>query len=627
MRRSTKPHAGFWSCIFLCVTLPSKYSMARFGKRKAVDEKDKRKIDKAGFRKLLGVFRYMLAYKIPFGVGMFALLFSSTVLLAFPNYTGELVDLAMGKGGSPFAQNVNQVGLLLFGILAVQSVFSFLRVYFFAQVSERAMRDIRLDLFERYMRLPMSFYDRHRTGELLSRASSDVTQLQDTFNVTLAEFFRQVITLVVGLSVLFLKTPKLTFFMLGVVPLLVLVALVFGRYIRKLSKATQDEQANSNIVVEEALQAISTVKAFANEAFELGRYRSRQDKVVNVALRAATFRGAFISFIIFVLIGSIVAVLWYGASLVESGEITIGDLTAFILYTMFIAGSLSGLGDIYGQIQKAVGASERILEILEEPEEKQVKESQDTDFQCKGEVRFSNVQFAYPTRPEVQVLQGMDFTVRPGESVALVGHSGAGKSTLVQLLLRFYQPQGGEITVDGRDVSTLNLKNYRQAFGMVPQEVLLFGGTIRENIAYAKPEASEEEIREAARRAYALEFIENFPDGFETTVGERGVKLSGGQRQRIAIARAILKNPRILILDEATSALDADSERYVKAALDELMKGRTTIVIAHRLGTIRQVDRIFVLEQGQLREEGSHEELLQRKGAYEKLVSLQMADG
>lgn len=588
----------------------------------ALEEHEKRKLNKQSFQKLSGIFRFLLPYKWTFIAGLFFLLLSSLTLLTFPFVAGKLIDTAQGEDW--IVSDINTIALMLVGILAVQSVFSFFRVWLFALVSERSMRDIRQSLYNRLLRLPMTFFDKRRTGELISRITSDVSLLQDTFSVTLAELFRQVVTLIAGIAFLFFTTPKLTFFMLGTFPILVLVAMVFGRFIRGLSKKTQDELAAANVIVEETLQSISTVKSFVGEAYESSRYSKGLNRVVHVALKTAKFRGAFISFIIFALFGGIVAVMWYGASLVASGEMSIGELVSFVLYTTFIGGSIAGLGDIYSQIQKAIGSSERVLEILDE----KVEES--SEFQVdnlEGKIEFDQVVFSYPTRPELQVLKDLSFYVNPGEKIALAGHSGAGKSTIIQLLLKFYDVHQGEIKIDGQNLNRWNLEQLRSHIGMVPQEVLLFGGSIRENIAYAKPNASEEEIIRAAKKANAWQFISQFPEGLDTLVGERGVKLSGGQRQRVAIARAILKDPSILILDEATSSLDAESEHLVQEALDELMKGRTTIIIAHRLATIRKVDRIYVLSEGKIVEQGNHLQLLEQEdGFYANLVRLQFAE-
>ncbi|SIO07883.1 ABC transporter ATP-binding protein [Algoriphagus halophilus] len=588
----------------------------------ALEEHEKRKLSKQNLEKIGTIFRFLMPYKWAFILGLVFLLFSSLTLLTFPFVAGKLIDAAQGTEW--IVSDINSIALILVGILAVQSIFSFFRVWLFALVSERSMRDIRLALYSRMVRLPMKFFDTRRTGELISRITSDVSLLQDTFSVTLAEFFRQIITLIAGVAFLLINTPKLTLFMLGTFPVLVLIAMVFGKFIRKLSKKTQDELAAANVIVEETLQSISTVKSFVGEVYESARYGKGLNSVVGVALRQAKYRGAFISFIIFALFGGIVAVMWYGASLVGSGDMSVGELVSFVLYTTFIGGSIAGLGDIYGQVQKAIGSSERVLEILEE-EAEQVGGDVALNFQ--GKIDFQNVQFHYPTRPEVEVLKSLSFHVNPGEKVALAGHSGAGKSTIIQLLLRFYDIQNGQILVDDKNITNWDLQALRSKVGMVPQEVLLFGGSIRENISYAKPNATEAEIMEAAKKANAWQFISQFPEGLDTLVGERGVKLSGGQRQRVAIARAILKDPSILILDEATSSLDAESESLVQEALDELMKGRTTIIIAHRLATIRKVDRIYVLKDGEIIEEGNHQDLITKdEGFYANLVRLQFAE-
>ena len=589
----------------------------------SLEEGEKRKLNKQNIRKLVGIFNFMLPYKLHFVLGLLFLVFSSSLLLTFPFVAGKLIDTASGEEW--IFSDINSIALILLGILFVQSIFSFFRVWFFAKVSERSMRDIRLALYRRMVNLPMTFFDQRRTGELISRITSDVSLLQDTFSVTLAELFRQVVTLLAGTVFLIITTPKLTLFMLATFPVLVVIAMIFGRFIRKLSRATQDELAAANVIVEETLQSIMTVKSFTGERYETNRYGRGLNRVVDVALKAAGFRGAFISFIIFALFGGIVAVMWYGASLVSSGEMSIGDLVSFVLYTTFIGASIAGLGDIYGQVQKAIGSSERVLEILDE--EPETSPSVVSPSKMEGEISFHQVAFSYPTRPEMEVLRNISFQVGAGDKVALAGHSGAGKSTIIQLLLRLYTVNSGQIEVDGRPLREWNLTQLRTNIGIVPQEVLLFGGSIRENIAYAKPEASEEEIIVAAKKANAWQFIETFPEGLDTLVGERGIKLSGGQRQRVAIARAILKDPAILILDEATSSLDAESEFLVQEALDELMKGRTTIIIAHRLATIRKVDRIYVLKDGKIVEEGTHEALsLQDGGFYANLVRLQLAE-
>jgi ABC transporter fused permease/ATP-binding protein len=588
----------------------------------ALEPEEKRRINKQNLSKLSQIFTFLIPYKGAFIAGLVFLLFSSLTLLSFPYVAGKLIDTAQGSVW--IFSDIHHIALLLLGILAVQSIFSFFRVWLFALVSEKAMRDIRLAVYGRLVRLPVPFFDKRRTGELISRITSDVSLLQDTFSTTLAELFRQLVTLVAGVAFLLFNTPKLTVFMLATFPLLVLIALVFGKFIRRLSKKTQDELAAANVIVEETLQSISTVKSFVGEAYEVNRYGKGLEKVVRVALAAAKYRGAFISFIIFALFGGIVGVMWYGASLVASGEMSVGELVSFVLYTTFIGGSIAGLGDIYSQLQKAIGSSERVVELLAEEEEAGTGAQMTA---IKGTIEFDEVGFHYPTRTEVEVLKGVTFKIQSGEKVALVGPSGAGKSTIIHLLLRFYEVAKGQIRIDGEPISHWDLASLRNKIGIVPQEVLLFGGSIRENIGYAKPTATEEEIILAAKKANAWQFISQFPEGLDTLVGERGIKLSGGQRQRVAIARAILKDPAILILDEATSSLDAESEALVQEALNELMKGRTTLIIAHRLATIRKVDRIYVLTEGKIVEQGSHQELMQdAAGIYANLVRLQFAD-
>ena len=590
-------------------------------KRTLVADGEKRPLNKSGFQKLIGVFRFVLPYRWTFILGLVALGLSSGTLLAFPYFAGKLLDVAQGKKDF-FFTSINQIALALIGILLIQSVFSFIRVYTFTFVSERTLADLRQHVYTKIVWLPLSFFDSRRVGELISRITSDVSTLQDTFTFTLAELLRQLLVLLIGIPVIFILYPKLTIFMLLTFPVLVLAALFFGKFIRKLSKKTQDQLASSNVIVEETLQSIAVVKSFTNELFEVLRYKKSLDEVVKTAIYASRYRGLFISFTIVALFGGIVAVSWYGAYLVQSGEAEVGELFSFVLYTAFIGGSIAGLGDIYSQLQRSVGASERILEILDQPDERSASTQ---SVKLKGNIEFDQVSFTYPTRLDIEVLKKISFNVKPGEKVALVGPSGSGKSTIINLLMRFYPVKSGRIRVDEKENQTYNLFDYRHNIGIVPQEVILFGGSIRENIAYGKPGASEQEVIDAAIKANAWEFIESFPEKLDTIVGDRGVKLSGGQRQRVAIARAILKDPSILILDEATSSLDAQSEKLVQEALEKLMENRTTIVIAHRLSTIRKVDRIMVIKDGEIAESGSHVELSSfDNGIYSNLLKLQV---
>ncbi|MFC5272186.1 ABC transporter ATP-binding protein [Adhaeribacter terreus] len=591
----------------------------------ADDKENKKPLTKENLKKGLRIFHYVLPYKAKFIIGLFFLALSSSTFMVFPLVTGKLVDSAMGKTDW-FVNDINLIALGLFGVILLQGIFSFFRIYFFAQVSENAVADIRRSLYQKFMTLPIHFYEKRRVGEITSRITSDVGQLQDTLSITLAELFRQVITLVGGVIFIMIMSVKLSLFMLATFPFIIVLAMVFGKRIKKLSRSTQDELAKTNVIVEETLQAINAVKAFTNEFFEIKRYNTALNKTVRTALQASYYRGAFVSFIIIGIFGGIIAIIWYGATLVQHGDITIGELLSFVMYTTFIGASVGGLGDLYSKLQVSLGASERVLEILDEQAEP-VQESEpfnNAASRVTGNIAYKNVAFSYPTRTDVQVLKNISFNINSGEKIALVGPSGAGKSTIVQLLMKFYDLQRGSISIDGQDINAYNLTQLRHNIGIVPQETILFGGSIRENIAYGKPNATLEEITEAAKKANAYQFISSFPEGFETVVGERGIKLSGGQRQRIAIARAILKNPAILVLDEATSSLDSESEKLVQDAMDELMKGRTSIIIAHRLSTIRKADKILVIDGGQIAEEGSHEALSEDNGLYANLLKLQL---
>ena len=482
------------------------------------------------------------------------------------------------------------------------------------------LADLRQATYNHIIKLPIDFFNRNRVGELNSRISADISVLQETFTTTVAEFIRQIIIIVAGIVFLTFYSVKLSLLMLATLPVFMVIAVIFGKKVRKLSKQAQELVGESNTIVEETLSAIQSVKAYVNEWFESKRYKKATDQVKVVALKNATWRASFASFIILCLFGSIVLVVWYGVLLREAGEITTGDLFSFILYSVFVGASFGGIADLFSQIAKAVGATERLMEILDTDSE-QISTDK-PKLKLGGDVEFKEVNFAYPTRPDSQVLKNVSFSVKAGENIAIVGASGAGKSTLTQLLLNFFQPDSGNILFDNQDFSS-QMHEIRNNMALVPQEVLLFGGTIRENIAYGNLEASEEQIIEAAKSANAWEFISKIKEGLDTVVGERGIQLSGGQRQRIAIARAILKDPSILLLDEATSALDSESEALVQEALERLMQGRTSFVIAHRLSTIVKADKILVLENGEIVESGSHNELIAKNGRYANLHNLQ----
>ncbi len=586
-----------------------------------MEEQKRQKISVTQVKEVAYFFKYVRPYRFEFFTGMLLLFMTSVLVMAFPYLSGVMTDIAQGK--SIYGFNLNQVGLVLLAILIVQGIFSYIRVNLFTVVSERSIADIRRDLYEKLISLPIAFYDKTRVGELLSRISADVEQLQQVLSMTLAEFVRQILILIIGVILLLVTTPKLALVMLTTFPVVVVGALFFGRFIRNKSKSRQQELAETNTIVDETLQSIQTVKSFTNEPYEYKRYSEKIEKVVMMALGLSKYRAAFGSFIIIILFGGIFFLLWYGATMVGKGQMTVGELVSFIAYTMFIGGAIGSLGNFYTTIASAIGGTERIKEILQHEQELDINH-EPVKIKTNGEIEFRHVWFHYPTRPDVEVLKGISLTIQPGQKIALVGASGAGKSTIAQLILRFYEVNKGLVCIDGIDVRAYPRDDYRRLLGLVPQEVLLFGGTIRENILYGFPRATESQVIEAAKRANAWEFIQSFPEGLETLVGERGVKLSGGQRQRIAIARAILRDPQILILDEATSSLDAESEKLVQDALNKLMVGRTSVIIAHRLATIKDVDCIYVIDDGQVVESGTHEQLLYKpNGLFAQLARMQ----
>ncbi|MGB2444822.1 MAG: ABC transporter ATP-binding protein [Schleiferiaceae bacterium] len=588
--------------------------MSRRREQSSNPDEKKRKMLTA---KDLGQLRKIMAYVKPhaglWALGFFFLLITMGTSLLFPKLLGGLM--------SSSADNLRNNMLQMMGLLAVQGVAGFFRVVLFVMVTERALAAIRGDLYTHLLHLPMSFFTSKRVGELNSRVASDTAQIGETLTTTLAEFLRGLSMVIGGIAILAFTSIKLTLFIVGVIPPLIIVTFIFGRFIRKYAKKVQDEIAESNTIVEETFAGIQTVKAFANEAWERSRYRERIQKVVGLAITGGYYRGAFSSFITFGLFGAIALVIWFGAGMVHEGELAADKLNEFILYALFIGGSIGGLASVYAQLQKAVGATETIFSLMDE-EPELVGGEDVTAAQVEG-ISFREVQFSYPSRPDVPVIQGLSFDLPKGQTLALVGKSGSGKSTVASLLMRFYQSQGGQISSGAHTVESFDLQAWRKSLALVPQDVLLFGGSIRENITYGKTSATEEEIIQAAKEANAWEFIEGFPEGLDTTVGDRGVQLSGGQRQRIAIARALLKDPQLLILDEATSALDSESERLVQEALDRLMQGRTSVVIAHRLSTIRKAHQILVMEQGQGIERGTHDELMKLDGAYAELIRLQ----
>ena len=597
------------------------------------------KISKESIKEILFVFKYLKPYNSYFIGGLIFISLSAISTLAFPFLMGKMIDSVSNKNISTSITQINQLGimdhlksdnwslnmvlLLIFIQLSVQTIFSFMRVYLLTKAGTNATADLRRNLYAQLISLPMSFYSSRRVGDLSSRISADTGQIQDTVSFVFAEFLRGLLTLIFGLTFIFSISWQLALIMLSVVPFIAISAVVFGAKIRKMSKMETDMLADSGTMVQETLQGIGVVKAFTAEKIEVGRYQNIMSKLVEFAIKSGTYRGVFVSFIIFSVFGAISFVVWYGAGMVIEGQLQVGQLMSFVIYSVFVGGTLGGFADMFGQLQKTIGATQRVRELMVMTGE---SNQLSTDkVVIEGDIAFNNVDFSYASRSEVQVLNGINFKVKQGQQVALVGGSGGGKSTIASLLMRFYDVNKGEILIDGKPIESYLLTDLRRHIAYVPQDVMLFGGTIYENILYGNPNASKDEVIEAAQKANALEFIQSFPDQFETKVGERGIQLSGGQKQRIAIARAVIKNPSILILDEATSALDSESEKLVQSALDNLMKDRTSIVIAHRLSTIRNADLIVVLDKGSIVESGRHEELIQKEnGYYRNLNALQL---
>ena len=606
------------------LTLPSK-SQKMFGRGKNKD-KEKVELSKDAYKKARRFFRFLKPYRMFYIIGWIFLLLSSLTSMLFPALMGQL--LGADSEQDPIVKienvdltNINVILVVMLLVFASQAFFSFFRIYIFTRVTEKALKDLKVTAFGRLLHLPIDFYNRNKVGELTSRIATDINLLQKTLNTTIAEFFRQFVTIVFALGMILYFSWELALWMLAVVPLLAIVAIVFGRYIRGLSKRAQSESAESNSILEEVLMGIVNVKAFTAEKNEAGRYGKRVEAIAGLNIKSGIMRGLFASFIIFCMFGGIAFVIWKAKGLETSGVITGAEFNAFILYTIFLGASFGAVPDLYAEIQKAIGATEHLMDILEEDLEEN-PEMVINDI--KAEVEFKNVHFSYPQRKEITVLNGISFKCSPGHTTALVGSSGAGKSTISSLLLKFYNIDQGEILLDGKNIQEINNESLRSQMALVPQEVILFGGSVYENVLYGRPNATKEEVLEALKKANAYDFVMSFPDQLETLVGDRGIQLSGGQKQRIAIARALLKDPKILILDEATSALDSESEQLVQEALDKLMEGRTSFVIAHRLSTIRNADTILVLEKGKVVEQGTHDQLITQNGAYSKLNKIQL---
>ncbi len=558
----------------------------------------------------------------PLVVGTLFLLVSSAAGLAYPQAVRWIFD---GAFTSRDAATVDNAALAMLGIFVVQGVATALRSYLFTVAGERIVADLRRQLYDHVISQEIGFFDETRTGELVSRLASDTQVLQNTVSVNVSMALRNLATLVGGLALLAWTSPKLTAFMLVIVPPVAMAAVYNGRRIRKYARAAQDALAQASEVAEETIAGIRTVRRFAAEPAERARYGVAVEESFRVAAKRARFGAAFFGITSFAGFAAVALVVWYGGHLVIDGTMTVGDLTSFVLYTLTVAFSLGALGGLWADFMRAAGAAERVFSLLDRTPGIPSGVG-DALPSVRGEVRFAGVDFTYPSRPDVQVLKDISLHLPPGEVVALVGPSGGGKSTVGALISRLYDPQRGDVTLDGRDLRELDPAWLRKQVGVVAQEPMLFSATVADNIRYGRPEASDHDVEQAARAANAHDFIVDFPEGYDTKVGERGVRLSGGQKQRVAIARALLKDPRVLILDEATSALDAESEHLVKEALERLMAGRTTLIIAHRLSTVRDAHHVGVIDSGALVEWGDHDTLIAQDGIYHRLVERQFVD-
>jgi|TARA_B100000795_G_C22806003_1_gene444951 ABC-type multidrug transport system fused ATPase/permease subunit len=608
----------------LLVFLPSsKISEMALGRRKG--KREKVNLTKASYEQAKNFLSFLKPYSGIYFIGFIFLFLSSAVSISLPYFLGEILGVDRKDIPEEWTvgdmDNIYGILIIIAIILPLQAVFSFFRIYIFSYVTQNTLKDIRQKAFEKLITAPLSYFDSSKTGETVSKIANDTEQIQEVLTTTLAEFIRQTLVVVVGIAFIFTLSWKLSLIMLAVIPIAAITAMIFGKFIKKLSKETQDKTAKSNHILEEALVGIKSLKAYTSEFTELKKYSNAVGSVKELALKTALWRGLFVGFILTIMLGAIVFIIWMGIELIEDKT----EFFKFILYTVMLGTSIGSLPDQYAKIQKAIGATESVMDIIQhDTEEIDLSKPTATQKIFEGNIDLKDISFSYPSRKEIKIIQHLSLSIKAGEQIALVGSSGSGKSTIASLLLHFYKLDGGTIEFDGKPSTDFAVNELRSQMAFVPQEVILLGGTIEENIKYGKPNASNEEVRAAAEKANALTFIEEFPDKFDTIVGDRGIQLSGGQRQRIAIARAILKDPVVLIMDEATSALDTESEHAVQDALNKLMKNRTSLIIAHRLSTIKNANSIIVLDKGRIVEEGTHEELLEKvDGAYKKLNNLQ----
>ena len=583
---------------------------------------------KTSLATLAGLLPFLAPYKRQFVLAAIALVVAASATLAIPYAFKQMIDVGFGAAGSKSAAHVDLYFLALFAVACVLAVATAARFYMVSWLGERVTADIRSAVYAHVVMQSPQFFETTQSGEVLSRLTTDTTLIQSVVGTSISMALRNVLLFVGGLAMLFITSVKLSAIILLALVAVVLPIVLFGRRVRKLSRDSQDRIADASALAGEILNAMPTVQAFTHEKIEAGRFGASVENAFRTAIQRIRARSLLTMVAILLVFGAIVFVLWLGAHAVIAGRMSGGELGQFILYAAIVAGAIGALSEVLGEAQRAAGATERLLELL--AEESPIREPKAPQplpprSAAGAAVTLENIVFHYPSRPATAALSHLSVDIAPGETVAIVGPSGAGKTTLFQLLLRFYDPQSGRITIDGVDIRALGLHVLRDAIGIVPQDTIIFSANAMENIRYGRADATDAEVIAAATLAAAHEFIERLPEGYQSFLGERGVRMSGGQRQRIAIARALLKNPPLLLLDEATSALDAESERLVQSALEAAMVGRTTLVIAHRLATVQRADRILVMEDGHIVESGTHASLVAQGGLYASLAALQFS--